>query len=226
MPFAPTLRLIALEPLSTRILTTAFSQVNYLISSPIYTYENSAVIIDFIYYVSFCRPLSGRPRFGRSPIKIENLRFFPPLSGRVLRLYVKFVLRALSRLIGMKVIIKITRLHYPYLNSVILGKYLLSNPGFRKTRNRTKRILNYSTVKSNPNLPSLQTGIKITRSGRLSGQSIIAKRTSLTHLTGNFSPTDPTTGNSSFTIHETIELSGINSLGKFSFIITIAQKLN
>ena len=128
-----------------------------LISNPRFYHSNNKVVVNIFYYVNV----------GRNMNNDNNME-----SNKVLPLA-----NVLSVLFGKEVHINITRVYYPYMNSIILAQYLVKNAPTNTFLHISEAIVSYPSLSPNTYgkegeedsfvLPSYITDIRLELSGRL-----------------------------------------------------------
>lgn len=162
-----------------------------LISKPTFTFTSDTVTVHFFYYLPTINELSISSLNGLS--------------------------ECLCQLFGKKVHLKLTRVHYPYMNSSILAQYLVHNAPNNTFINFQDAILAYPSLNKSE-LVSYVSGIKIQVSGRLVTERSIPRMTKKASLLGNFQK-------SNNTIIDYSQFTSKNELGTFTVKVWIAQKI-
>lgn len=130
-----------------------------LISKPTFTFTSATITVHFFYYLPTISELSISSLNGLS--------------------------ECLSQLFNKKVHLKLTRIHYPYINSHILAQYLVHNAPNNTFIHFQDAILAYPSLNKSE-LVAHVSGIKIEVSGRLVTERAIPRKTKKASLLGNF----------------------------------------
>nr|AUN28039.1 ribosomal protein S3 [Malassezia furfur]UBU96560.1 ribosomal protein S3 [Malassezia furfur]UBU96747.1 ribosomal protein S3 [Malassezia furfur] len=143
---------------------------NVLISNPVFDNGINKNTIHVFYY-----GVNNNNNKSKSSNPIINTNDILPLSD------------ALALLFEKEINIKLTRVHYPYMNSMILAQYLLKNASTNTFLHFSESILTYPSLSpdtyGNINdensfiLPSYITGIRLELSGRLMTEQQIPRVT-------------------------------------------------
>lgn len=156
--------------ISCLLINNYFRAINALASQPVVTMNTNTVIIHVFYFIP-----NGKARLNRNTI--NNL-------GEVL-----------TRLFKRPVQLRLTRLHYPYLEAYILAQYIGLNRRDYKLTHIIRRLFgsafvvkNTQTPKAlNTYLPSHIVGVKVRVSGRLVTERSRPRFTVQTAEVGTFS---------------------------------------
>ena len=169
---------------------------HFLINTPNYTYVKGQVFIDILYFSPSCYN-------SNSNSKISN--------------FLTIIIPALSELFSTSITLRITRIYYPFINSIILGKYFVNNSD---TTSFKKFFKSLGKTSRNPEkgLFVNVTGIRIKISGRLRSQPFIPKYTTESLEFGIF--------NHKKYFIDNCEISTTNSLGTFTLFISLCQKIS
>lgn len=149
---------------------------NVLISNPVFDNGINKNTIHLFYYgVNTVTNNTNNKDKSKSNNPIINTEDILPLSD------------ALALLFEKEINIKLTRVHYPYMNSMILAQYLLKNASTNTFLHFSESILTYPSLSpdtyGNINdensfiLPSYITGIRLELSGRLMTEQQIPRVT-------------------------------------------------
>lgn len=166
---AGSLAMLNAQRVSNKMLDHFFSPIEALSSKPVYTYTTDKVIINVFYFI----PKRNRALNNNT---INNL-------GELL-----------SKVFGRPVELRLVKLHYPYLNSTILAKYIGMNADKYKFRQIKRKIIGKSPIIKDidspkvlsSQLPSHIVGIKIRISGRLVTERVRPRQTVVTTQIGSF----------------------------------------
>jgi len=184
-----------------KIIDNFFSPIKALSSNPVFTITTEKVIINVFYFI---------------PSKKEALN-----NNTINNLG-----DLLSKLFGQPVELRFVKLHYPYLNSTILAKYIGLNVGKHKFRRIQRKIFGKAPIVKNTEslqaqlseLPSHIVGIKIKISGRLITERVRPRQTVLTTQIGSFvSDNNSLIDFGSFT--------GKNIHGAYTITVWISQRI-
>lgn len=176
---------------------------NYLISKIQFSTNTNKVEIQFFYYVSTASA-NKKNRFTKKTfLKSKDL---------------VMLTKDLENLYNKEVKLSINRIHYPYLNAIILSKYLCNNASSNNFLEFTESIFKYPKYYA-VLLPYYIVGIKLSLHGRLVTQRQIPRKTTNMKVQGTLSSLKAKitkdTGATTFK----------NELGQFTLSVEIAQRL-
>ena len=162
---------------------------DYLINTPNYTYVKGKVFIDIIYY----NPESNYT-------SVTN--------------FLTIISPALSELFSINITLRLTKIYYPYINSIILGKYFVAI----SDTNTLKHFFNsLGKPQIYPILASVS-GIRIKMYGRLLSKPFTKKNPIEVREYGIFNHTKY--------FLDKCDISATNSLGTFTLYISICQRIS
>lgn len=162
------------------ISTTTKSAVPAILTSPFrFSTQPSKVTISFYYYIAISSN-STKGAFGKKGGKVS------PVLSKQQQHQLSRLSSLLSTLFGKQVELSITQLHYPFLQSTILAKYLCHNAVSSTFLHFQEAILSYPSLHITA-LPSSITGIKIQLSGRILTEPVVPRLTVKSAFVGTFS---------------------------------------
>ena len=144
-----------------KVLESYFQEGTFL-SNPLFQEKSDKLTISLLYY-------TVKPNFTQSSMEILS--------------------RQITQIVNKEVSIIMTRVHYPYMNSSILAKYLAHNSSANTFVHFRNAILKYPRF-AGSHLPSHICGIRIQLSGRLATERIIPRVTKNVSVFGSLSNAD------------------------------------
>lgn len=126
------------------------------------------------------------PLFQEKPNKLTISVFYYAVEPKFAQKSIEVLAREITNLVDKEVSIVLTRVHYPYMNSSILAKYLIHNSSANTFIHFRNAILKYPKFARN-GLPSHICGIRIQLSGRLATERIIPRVTKNVGVFGSLS---------------------------------------
>ncbi|CAO1637832.1 unnamed protein product (mitochondrion) [Jaminaea pallidilutea] len=159
------------------------------------------------------------------------------INKTLLKKHIKVLVIILENMYNKKVIIKINRIHYPYLNAQILSKYLSYCQYSNHFLHFSKTIIQYPRYYA-VTIPASIAGIKISLQGRLITQKVVPRKTTNIKIVGKFKKKikhsnttlakiekNKISSNNKFTICRGQSYFK-NQLGVFTIKVEIAQRVN
>lgn len=187
---------------ATHIINHYFQKI--LINKPIYNISHDKIIIYIFYYMPV------KSKYKSNIVKLNDLNDIKQILIN-------------KCFYNHKLEIKFIKLHYPYLDSYILSKYIALN-SMKYTFNRLKRklfkriILTKPTINNNNDNKSFLTGVKINISGRLASHRIRPRTNKYVTNSGSFKY------NSSQSIIDYGVYTDKNNSGSYTIKIWLSEK--
>lgn len=145
----------------SRMIESYFREDIFL-SNPLFQERSDKLTISLFYY-------TVKPNFSQSSMEILS--------------------KQITQIANKEVNIVMTRIHYPYMNSSILAKYLAHNSSANTFVHFRNAILKYPRF-AGSDLPSHICGIRIQLSGRLATERVIPRVTKNANVFGSLSNAD------------------------------------
>ena len=184
-------------------ISNTSTNTQFIISKPYFSHTNHKVTIQLFYYSSPMNVVTSAVSSNN-----EYDTFKKNISG---------LSTALAQLFQKEVNLITIRLHYPYLNSDILTKYLAYNASSNTFINFQEAILTNPSL-HNTSLPAHISGIKVQVSGRLVTETVVPRVTVKSCLIGSFSVNNP------FQFIDFSKFTTKNELGAFTVKVWICQR--
>jgi len=192
-----TTNLVAAQRTATDLIKAYFASCSTpqdtrtLISSPTYSVTSEKVAVQLFSYES------SITRFTKSVSPVESTS---KLTGSALNSLVAALSRLFTSTLSasatnpVPVVLRIVRLHHPYLNSSILAQFLALNAskyGFARLRHYVLSAIPLTTIAgientTNPTTDSVILGVKVQVSGLLTTQRMAPRKTVSTVTKGTF----------------------------------------
>ena len=131
----------------------------------------------------------SNPLFQEKSDKLTISLFYYTITPNFSQDSIEILSKRITQIVNKEVSIVLTRVHYPYMNSSILAKYLAHNSPANTFIHFRNAILKYPRF-AKSHLPSHICGIRIQLSGRLATERVIPRVTKNANVFGSLSNAD------------------------------------